>query len=67
MLHDIRMKRSFMPQFAPQNFFWRFQLYYMLDFVASCNLVQYLAKLMMQPWGNVKTQFFFLGFTSTSS
>ena len=35
-----------------QNFFWRFELYEMLDIVPSCNLVQYQGKLMMQTLEN---------------
>ena len=37
------------PIWATKIFFLRFQLYYMLDIVPSCNLVQYQGKLIMQP------------------
>ena len=58
--------------------FLRFQLYYMLDIVPSCNLVQYQGKLIMQPWENGKNpnfksnleplpSVFLMGVTSNSS
>ena len=48
-LTTLEQKRSFWPQFRPQNFFWKFQLYWKLNIVPSCNLVQFHGKLMMQP------------------
>ena len=32
----------------PKKFFWRFQFYWKLDVVPSCNPVQYREKRMMQ-------------------
>ena len=48
MLKNIRIERIISAPTWAKNFFWRFQLYYMLDIVPSCNLVQCQGKLMMQ-------------------
>ena len=74
----LQQKKSFQPQFGPKKSFLRFQDYYMLDIVASYNLVQYQGELMMQPWKNGKNPnykpnlehpppIFLTGVTSTSS
>ena len=39
---------------AKKKFFFRFQHYYLLDIVLSCNHGQYQGKLMMEPWENGK-------------
>ena len=55
----LEEKRSFRPQFGPQNIFF-FEILALLDVrqsqatVPSYNLVQYQGKLMMQPWENGK-------------
>ena len=47
MLNDIRIEKIISaPIWATKYFFGRFQ---MLDTVPSCNLVQYLGKLMIKP------------------
>ena len=54
MLENIRIKKIISAKFWPKNFFLRFQRYYLLDIVPSCNHGQYQGKLMMEPWENGK-------------
>ena len=45
MLDNIRIEKIISTPIWAINVFWRFQLYYMLDIVPNCNLVQYQDKL----------------------
>ena len=45
MLDNIRIEKIISTPIWATNVFWRFQLYYMLDIVPNCNLVQYQDKL----------------------
>ena len=47
-------KTSFGPKFGPQNFFYGFYFYYMLDIVASYHCLQFQGKLKNQTWENGK-------------
>ena len=54
MLNNIRIEKITSSQSSATIFFWRFKIYYMLDIVPSCNLVQYQGNIMMPPWENGK-------------
>ena len=51
---NIRIENIISAPIWAINFFLRFQLYYMLDIVPSCNIVQYQGKLINQTWKNDK-------------
>ena len=50
MLDNIRIEKIILTPIWAINVFWRFQLYYVLDIVPNCTLVQYKEK----PWENGK-------------
>ena len=72
MLDNIRIEKIIWAPISAKIFFWRFQLYWMLDVVPSCNLVQYQENVMTQLEKMAKTVLdpvwdFSMDFTSTGS
>ena len=56
MLNDIRIEKITLNQISATVYFYflRFKIYYMLDIVPSCNLVQYEGNIMTPPGENGK-------------
>ena len=53
-LDSIKTEKIISVPILAKKYFWRFQLYYMLDIIPSCNLVQYHGNIMMIAWENGK-------------